>query len=78
MHETWVPWNALRKYGLAFTLVGLSETEVRRMSEELKMADSGVVFEGPGDESANEWRLECTLDFLKDILQLQRERGVQD
>ena len=58
MHETWASWNALRKYGLAFMLVGLSETEIRITSEELKLADSGPVSEGAGDESANEKRLE--------------------
>ena len=39
-------------------LVDLSEMEIRRTSEELKLADSGAVFEGVGDESANERRLE--------------------
>ena len=40
VHETWVSWNDLRKYGLAFMLVGFIETEARRMSEERKLVDS--------------------------------------
>ena len=44
----------------------LVETEVRRLSEERKLADSEVVFEGPADESANERMFkDCTMDVLR-------------
>lgn len=61
MHETWASWNALRKYGLTFILVSLIETEVRRMSEEWKLADSGTVIEGAADGSTKERRLKTAL-----------------